>query len=300
MKLLKRLATGLASIGIVIGSLGFAPAANAMAGETIVSGFSFPESAIHDPTTDRYIVSNSGNAPGAPAIPGYISRLSPSGQVLNAKWIDGSNAATPLNDPLGMAVYAGKLYIADIDYIRVFNVHTGQSLANIHIPGVTGLNDITPFWGGVIASDPGIDFSTNTPTGTDALYRVDGLTHQVSTLASGAQLANPNGLLYVPGAGLLVNPMSSPTIRIVNILNGNIDSFATLPDVGYDGAAKTGGSLYFNNPITGNLYKTNLQGGNVTLIGTYSAFPADINADTFRNRLLIPQLLGGSVIIKQL
>lgn len=300
MKLLKRLAIGMASIGMVVGSLGLAPAASATPGETTVSGFSFPESAIHDKYTDKYIVSNSGNPPGAPAVPGYISRLSPSGQVLDAKWIDGSNASTPLNDPLGMAVYAGKLYVADIDYVRVFNVYTGASITNIHIPGVTGLNDVTPFWGGVITSDPGIDFATNTFTGTDALYKVNGITNQVTTLASGTQLANPNGVLYVPGKGVIVNPMTSQTVRLVNVLTGSISNFATLPDVGYDGVAKSGNSLYFVNPITGNLYKTDLQGNNVTLLGTYAAFPADINADTFRNRLLIPQLLGGSIIIKQL
>lgn len=300
MKLLKRLATGLVSIGIVIGSLGFAPAANAMAGETTVGGFSFPESAIHDPITDKYIVSNSGNAPGAPAAPGHISLLDTNGQVINYKWIDGASASTPLNDPLGMAIYAGKLYIADIDYVRVFNVFNGQNIANIHVAGVTGFNDVTPFWGGVFVSDPGFDFTTGTPTGTDAIYKVNGLTNQVTTLASGAQLANPNGLLYVPGQGLIVNPMTSPTVRLVNISTGQVSNFATLSDVGYDGVAKTGGSLYFNNPITGNLFKTDLNGNNAVLLATYPNFPADINADKFRNRLLIPQLLGGSIIIKQL
>jgi len=233
-------------------------------------------------------------------VPGYISAVQPNGQVIDYKWIDGANSGTPLNDPLGMAVFAGKLYVADIDYVRIFNVFTGQSIANIHVPGVTSFNDVTPFWGGVFVSDPGFDFTTNTPTGTDAVYKVNGVTNQVSVVASGSQLANPNGLLYYPGKGLIVNPMTSPTVRLIDISSGQVSNFATLPEVGYDGVAKTGGSLYFNNPISGNVYRTDLNGGNATLLATYPNFPADINADKFRNRLLIPQLLGGSIIIKQL
>ncbi len=298
MKILKKIATGITAT--VVASMGLLSVASATPGETIVSGFSFPESAIYDPFTDRYIVSNTGNAPGAPAAPGHISALQPNGQVINYKWIDGANSSTTLNDPLGMAVYAGKLYVADIDYLRVFSVYTGQSIANIHIPGVTSLNDVAAYWGGVFTSDPGFNFATGTPTGTDAVYKVNGLTNQVSTLASGAQLANPNGLYYELGKGLLVNPMTSPTVRLLNISNGSSSNFVTLPDVGYDGLAKTGGSFYFNNPITGNVYKTDSNGNNAVLFANYPNFPADINADKFRNRLLIPQLLGGSIIIKQL
>lgn len=298
MKVLKRIVAGISAT--VIASAGFFQLAGATPGETTVTGFSFPESAIHDVYNDRYLVSNTGNAPGAPAAPGYISAVTPNGQVTNYKWIDGANATTPLNDPLGMAISAGKLYVADIDYVRVFSVFTGKHITDIHIAGVTSLNDVAAYWGGVFVSDPGFDFATGTPTGTDAVYKINGLTNSVSTLASGTQLNNPNGLYYDVTKGLLVNPMTSPTVRLLNINNGTMSNFVTLPDVGYDGIAKTGGKFYFNNPPTGNVYRTDLDGSNAALIGTYPNFPADINADALRNRLLIPQLLGGSIIIKQL
>ena len=298
MKLLKKIVIGASAA--ILASGGLLQSAGATPGETTVSGFTFPESAIHDPYTDRYLVSNIGNAPGAPAADGFISALKPDGQVINYKWIDGANSGFDLNDPLGMAIYAGKLYVADMDYLRVFNVFTGQHITDIHIPGVTSLNDVAAYWGGVVTSDPGFDFTTNTPTGTDAIYKVNGLTNQVSTLVSGTQLANPNGLYYDATKGLLVAPMTSPTIRLVNINNGQTTNFTTLPDVGYDGIAKTGGKYYFNNPPTGTVYRTDLTGGSISLLANYPAFPADMNADALRNRLLIPQLLGGSIIIKQL
>lgn len=298
MKILKKITTGITAA--IIASLGVLQIASATPGEMTVAGFTFPESVIHDPYTDRYLVSNIGNAPGAPAAPGFISAVAPDGQVLNYKWIDGANASTPLDDPLGMAVYAGKLYVADNTNVRVFSVLTGQHITTIPVAGVTGFNDVAAYWGGVFVSDPGFNFATNTPTGTDAVYKINGWTDQVTTLAAGTHLANPNGLLYEPGKGLLVNPMTSQTVYRLNGFTGQKSDFVTLPDLGYDGLAKTGGSLYFNNPITGNVFKTDLNGGNQSLFATYPNFPADMNADKSRNRLLIPQLLGGSIIIKQL
>jgi hypothetical protein len=298
MKIVKRIGTGLATA--LIASTGAITAVGATSGETTVTGFSFSESIIRNPATDRYLVSNTGNAPGAPAVPGFISSLKPNGQIAKYKWIDGANTNTPLNDPLGMTVYNNKLYVADVDYVRVFDANRGKHITDIHIPGVTGLNDITTVPGGVVVSDPGFDFATGTPTGTAAIYRVDGSTNQVTTLASGPQLNNPNGLLYEPGKGLLVAPTTSATILLVDITTGQVSNFATLPDVGYDGIAKVGNSFYFSNPPSGHIYKTDLNGNNAVLFATYPGFTTDINADTTRNRLLIPELAASTVVIKQL
>lgn len=293
---LKNLTAGLVVAVVASASLFQAVGAS---GPITVTGFSFSESVLHDVYTDRYLVSNAGNPPGAPAAPGYISAVKPNGQVTNYKWIDGANASTPLDDPLGMAIFAHKLYVADINKVRVFNVFTGQHITDITVPGATGLNDVASYWGGVFVSEPGLDFNTGTPTGTAAIHRVNGLTNQVSTLAAGPQLAFPNGLLYEPGKGLLVGSVGSATVQKVNILTGSLSNFVTLPAVGVDGIAKVGGSYYFSNPPTGTIYKVNSQ-GTVTTEETGLVFPTDISSDKSRNRLLIPQLPIGTVVIKQL
>ena len=299
MKLGKRLLLGVTvAVAAVVGVV---QPTYATSGETTVSGFTVPESAIHDPYTDRYYVSNAGNGPGAPAAPGAISALKPDGSVINYKWIDGANPQTPLNDPLGMAVYAGKLYVADIDYVRVFSVFTGQNLANIHVSGATWFNDVTPYLDGVLVTDSGYNFNTGTQTTTDAVYKINGFTNQATKVASTPQLAkNPNGILYIPGRGVLVNSIASPTVQRLQPITWQLSDFATLPEVGFDGIARLGNALYQDNPFTGHLYKTDLTTKVTTLIGTYPDYPADLNADTWRNRLLIPHLKGNYITIKQM
>lgn len=297
MKIIQRIT--LAIISVILASAALMQGASAAGGSITVSGFSFSESVIHDPYNDRYIVSNAGNPPTGPAAPGYISTVKPNGQVTNYKWIDGASASTPLDDPLGMAIFAHKLYVADINKVRVFNVFTGQHITDIAIPGVTGLNDVASYWGGVFVSDPGLDFSTGTPTGTAAVYKINGLNNAVSTLVAGPQLAFPNGLLYDPGKGLLIGSVASATVQKANVFTGSLSNFATLPSVGVDGIAKVGSSYYFSNPTIGTIYKVDGQGV-VTTEDTGLVFPTDIGSDNFRNKLLIPQLPIGTVIIKQL
>lgn len=50
---------------------------------------------------------------------GYISRLSMSGRMVEAKWVEG------LNGPTGMALLGNKLYFADVDQLKVLDVETG-------------------------------------------------------------------------------------------------------------------------------------------------------------------------------
>src|SRR5215813_3187481 len=106
----------------------------------VVNGFETPESVVHDTAADVYLVSNVGAGdPGALDHNGFISRVSPSGVVLQLKWIqDGVNGAV-LNGPKGIAIHGNALYVSDIDTLRLFDRTTGAPLAAIAIP-----NPFTP------------------------------------------------------------------------------------------------------------------------------------------------------------
>src|SRR5215471_16504414 len=84
-----------------------------LAQKIVVSGFDTPESVVHDTVADVYLVSNVGSGdPGALDHNGFISRVSPSGVVLQLKWIqDGVNGAV-LNGPKGIALRGNVLYVA--------------------------------------------------------------------------------------------------------------------------------------------------------------------------------------------
>src|SRR5260370_34592685 len=99
----------------------------------VVSGLRGPESVVHDPLTDVYLVSNVG---GPPVIfnHGFISRVSPQGVVLDLKWIeDGVNGAT-LHGPKGLWLHRAELYVVDVDTLLIFNRFTGAPIRNVPIP----------------------------------------------------------------------------------------------------------------------------------------------------------------------
>ena len=62
-----------------------------------ISGFSTPESVVHDTIQDVYFVSNIGPGnPGALDHNGFISRVDPNGTIIQLAWITG------LNGPKGL------------------------------------------------------------------------------------------------------------------------------------------------------------------------------------------------------
>src|SRR5690349_13132559 len=164
-----------------------------------VDGLSTPESAVHDPAADVYLVTSIEGSPFAADGHGYVTRISPDGKVLAARWIDGLDA------PKGIAVGGDLIAVADLATLRRFDRKTGGAVDVIAIPGATFLNGVEPdgdrgdFFvsdSGMkgIAEDPGM-----APTGTDAIHRVarDGT---ITTVARGPELAMPNGLAIRDGA----------------------------------------------------------------------------------------------------
>ncbi|MCY4074567.1 MAG: hypothetical protein OXH04_03950, partial [Acidobacteria bacterium] len=91
----------------------------------VVTGMATPESAVHDPEADVYLVSNINGGPGDVDDNGFITRLSPDGTITHLKWIDGEDPAVTLHAPKGSAIHGDRFYVADIDTVRVFDRTTG-------------------------------------------------------------------------------------------------------------------------------------------------------------------------------
>ena len=73
-------------------------------------GFATPESVLHDPLTDAYMVSNINGSPLEADDNGFISLLTPEGEVANLKWIDGASDSTPPPGPADVvARFTGNL-----------------------------------------------------------------------------------------------------------------------------------------------------------------------------------------------
>jgi hypothetical protein len=70
-----------------------------------ISGFSTPESVVHDTIQDVYFVSNIGPGnPGALDHNGFISRVNPNGTIIQLAWITG------LNGPKGLWLFRGNSF----------------------------------------------------------------------------------------------------------------------------------------------------------------------------------------------
>ncbi|TVR66402.1 MAG: hypothetical protein EA422_02155 [Gemmatimonadales bacterium] len=165
-------------------------------------GFQNPSAILMDLEEDVYLVANTNGEPTQENRSGFISRVSPEGEVLDLEWIELSATARPLNAPRGMALRGDSLFVADIDCIRIFHRTTGEDLGATCLDGVSFIADIAVGEeGSLFVTDAGLTWGDGRmqPTGTDAVYRVvmeEG--RRGSTLAQGDDLGHPTGIAVGP------------------------------------------------------------------------------------------------------
>jgi hypothetical protein len=267
-------------------------------------GFATPESVLHDPVADVYLVSNINGSPTARADNGFISRVSPDGEVLELKWIQGDPAGVALHAPKGMAIRGDTLFVADIECVRMFHRVTGEPEGVMCLDGVTFLNDVAigPE-GSLFVTDSGLqsDGAGNLiPSGTDAVYRYPLEEGRLgATLARGPDLGHPNGIA-VGSRGIFVVTFGTGEIfrltgtgERTQVLppseTRQLDGIVFLPD----------GGFLFSDWGSSAVYRVGGDGRVSTVIDNVRA-PADIGYDAQRNRVLIPLFMDDKVIIRGL
>lgn len=153
--------------------------------DTLLKGFSNPESVIAD---GNYIyVSNLGKktAPSAKDADGFISRLTPEGKILELKFISGLDA------PKGMAIIGKKLFVTDIDKIKGFDLKTGKEIFSLSFE-----KEQTNFLNDLCVKDSLSLFVS--ATDKNAVYQVKLNKKTYSKIALKDTLFSPNGLFYLP------------------------------------------------------------------------------------------------------
>lgn len=297
--------TGVAAVLVIAASAcGGDSAPDEMTGIDIADvGFMTPESVLHDSIADVYLVSNINGSPLAEDGNGFISRITPDGEVENLRWIDGANPTFNLNAPKGMAIRGDTLFVADIDCIRMFHRVTGAHEGVLCLDGVTFLNDVAVGpEGSLFVTDSGFrdDGAGNlVPSGTDAVYRYPlEANRQGSTLARGESLGAPNGIA-VGSRGIFV-----VTFRTGQILrftaSGERTEVLPASDRQLDGIAfLPGGGFVFSSWGDSAVYHV-AEGGAITRIVENVRAPADIGVDTRRGRVLIPLFMDDRVLIRDL
>ncbi len=281
----------------------------------INADFLTPESAVHDPVADVYLVSNVNRHPQILSNDGFISRLAPDGTVLDLEWIRGGEGGVTLHAPTGITIHGDVLYVADADAVRLFHRATGAPLGawpvpvrTEEVPGMPGtlwvrdvlLNDVCAGpRGEVYLTGTGIDIDLGfnlVPTGADVVYAFrNGVPVAIAT---GAELAGPNGCAVV-GANVFIAPLLGNQIYRLNP-SGKRFHVATLPVGGLDGIVRVGGFFYVSSVFEGRVFRMSTGGSQVTTVLDGLVSPADIGYDAVRDRLIIPSLFGDFVTIQPL
>lgn len=148
-----------------------------------------PESVLYDEESDMIFVANIGTFnKDSKDGDGFISILAPDGAVENLKWVEG------LNDPKGMGVFDGKLFVADLDEIVEISIESGEILNKYSVEGATFLNDITINGEGQVYV---------TDSDTDKIHTLDG--EQVIVWMEDTAMQRPNGLFAEDNRMLLAS-----------------------------------------------------------------------------------------------
>jgi hypothetical protein len=260
-----------------------------VAGPIIVAevGFATPESVLHDEAADVYLVSNINGHPLQPDGNGFISRVSPLGEVNDLKWIDGEAEGVALNAPKGMAIVGDVLYVTDIEVVRMFDRETGEPRGEIAVEGATMLNDLAPASdGGIYLTDSGFQLTDEgglEPSGTDAVYHI-APNGDVHTLIADPGLGGPNGVIEVDGDVWVVTLGSGEMFRLVD---GERMNLTTVSDGSLDGIVAGGDQLFVSSWASQEVHAGTPDGEFVPIV-TGVQSPADIGYDATRNVILIP------------
>ncbi len=276
-------------MAMVAGGLGGTAAA---AQEVVwtLEGLEAPESAYFDQARNVLYVSNVVGDPTAKDGEGYISRVSPEGEMLEAQWVTGMNA------PKGLVSDGSTLYVSDIDRLLAIDIETGEITGSWSAEGAIFFNDTAlDETGRVFVSDMIAD---------KIHVLADG---ELAVLAEGEALQHPNGLNMLDGK-LLVAPWGRElqddfTTKIgghlltVDPETGSVAPLGSGDPIGnLDGLEPDGkGNWIVSDWIAGAVYRVAADGSRTMLldIGTGSA---DLEYIADRSLLIVPMMLDGTLV----
>ncbi len=235
-----------------------------------------PEAVRYDPKLDVYFVSNFNDEPAGDAN-GFVSKLSPDGEVLVPKFMVGTDLH-PFHGGRGMFIDQFGLWVVDSGGVHLFDRDSGEQLdfVDFSIFELGFLNDI------VLGKDGALYV---TDTGTATLYRIVG--REVSLVTKVPM--NPNGITTDPEDGrLLMAPWSnSDEIISWDIDEERFSSAGKLNGGGnFDGIEVVGSRVIVASQMDTSLHI--MVDGVDSMVFELPGKPADIGIDTKRNRVAVP------------
>jgi sugar lactone lactonase YvrE len=242
----------------------------------MAGGLDGPEAVRYDPELDVFFVSNFNDEPAGDAN-GFVSKMSPDGDVLVAEFMVGTEDR-PLHGGRGMFIDQDGLWVVDAGGVHLFDRKSGEQLDFVDFSEfeLGFLNDI------VLGKDAALYV---TDTGTASLYKI---VDRKASLVTKVPM-NPNGITVDLETGrLLMVPWNDGD----EIIAWDIDE-ETFSSVGklvgggnYDGIEVVGDTIIVASQMDTSLHfmVNGVDNRAVDLPGK----PADIGIDTKRNTVAVP------------
>jgi len=261
----------------------------------LTGDFAAPESAYYDAASNAVFVSSINGQILEKDGNGYISRLTPDGRVVNAKW------ATGLHAPKGLRSVGGTLWVTDIDEVVAIDISSGRITAKVAVEGAQFLNDLaTSPDGTVYAADSQLSRIYMVKDGKASVF-VEG----------GDAVEQPNGLL-VDGSRLIlgtIGPAAPPGGRgggrgqagpgghlfAFDLKTRQRTQLTTQPVGGIDGIEPDGqGGLLITDVIGSRLLHV-AASGDVRVLAKFTVGGADFGYIAARKLAIVPFLFGNNV-----
>ncbi len=221
------------------------------------SEFKTPESVYYCKKQKAIFVSNINGNPIEKDNNGFISKLSPDGNIIKLEWVKGLHA------PKGMGVYKERLFVTDIDRIAEIDIQSGKLIRFYNVPNAKFLNDIViDRTGSIYISD----------MQTNVIYKL--FNGVVKVWISSENLNNPNGLCIM-NEFLLIG--TKDKIVKANLIN-KVQTDYILNTGRIDGLICFENSKLIYSDWSGNLYLAGLGEETEKLLDTT---PLKINAADF-------------------
>jgi hypothetical protein len=257
--------------------------------------FAAPESAYYDAASNSVFVSSINGQILDKDGNGYISRLSPDGKVVSAKWVTG------LNGPKGLRSVGGTLWVADIDEVVGIEITSGKITSRVKVEGAQFLNDLaTAPDGTVYVSDSSLSRIYAVKDGKSSVF-VEG----------GDVVEQPNGLLVdgprlvlgsigpapQPGAGpgRGRGPAASGHLFAFDLKTKQRTQLTNEAVGGIDGIEPDGSGGLLVTDVIGQRLLHVAKSGQVRVLAKFSAGGADFGYIGSKRIAIVPFLFANSV-----
>jgi sugar lactone lactonase YvrE len=245
-------------------------------------GLRHAESVSYDAERDLYVAVNSGLPQQVVPNDGYITLINPDGSAHTLKWIGVNRKGLTLNQPMGSDIVNGRLYVADMDTVRWFDMATGQPRGSVTVEGSPRFNDIE------VAED-GTIYATQTGNQESSSWRLYKITPdgKSSIFVGGPPLKQPNGVAFDPKGNIVVVNIGSKDVLTFSP-SGELLQTEESTDAGNDGLAiLPDGTKYIGSVRQGTVARIR-PGQKAEFIASGITNAASMAYDPKRNRLVIP------------